>query len=329
MRLLDAVMQSDDIAQFVKEELDGVTVISCDNVSRYFFEETDQEHWDMNDFPNIAPPFAYFWLDMKAPSKVISKERGITIWRPPAPEYWGFQCYGIDLYSKDEQDTFLETCIAAHRDHFQSILPLSRWAMDMYLFVYQQGSITGPMWIWRLMVDDQGQIVRSPKTNEAIVSSGCTSDWVQAQIDELAQDIGHEAAMIDMYHTILPYWYTALLSISFMHCKNTALDPVNPPLKVPHNKNQKRRGVQPYQPVPYKVLDIRPMKEVLRTEGQSHHVDASKALHICRGHFRDYSQGKGLFGKYKGIYWVAQHVKGTSSQGVTTKDYSINLNTRQ
>lgn len=125
------------------------------------------------------------------------------------------------------------------------------------------------------------------------------------------------------YRRVGKTWHTALLAISFLHCKNVYLHDVKPPLQTVHNKAQKRRGVKPYQPVPYKVLDIRPMREVLRTEGQSERVGTKKALHIARGHFRHYENGRGLFGKYKGTFWVPQHIRGSKEQGVTTKDYRI------
>jgi len=70
-------------------------------------------------------------------------------------------------------------------------------------------------------------------------------------------------------------------------------------------------------------LEIEPMKKVLKSEGNIDEVGLQRALHICRGHFKDYSNGKGLFGKHKGLYWWDSTVRGTESEGKIIKDYNI------
>ena len=47
-----------------------------------------------------------------------------------------------------------------------------------------------------------------------------------------------------------------------------------------------------------------------------------KALHFVRGHFKDYSV-KGLFGKYKKVYWWDSQVRGEVMGGVVDKDYRV------
>ena len=74
----------------------------------------------------------------------------------------------------------------------------------------------------------------------------------------------------------------------------------------------------------WKVLTIEPMVRTLRIQGAIERNGISKALHICRGHFKDFSQGNGLFGRNKGLYWWDQHMRGDESAGVVIKDYKIN-----
>ena len=66
------------------------------------------------------------------------------------------------------------------------------------------------------------------------------------------------------------------------------------------------------------------MKKVLREEGKSEETGLKHALHICRGHFKDYRDGKGLFGRYKDIYWWESQVRGNGEHGVVLKDYNVN-----
>lgn len=65
------------------------------------------------------------------------------------------------------------------------------------------------------------------------------------------------------------------------------------------------------------------MKKIIKTEGNVDEVGLKRALHICRGHFKNYSNGKGLFGKYKGLYWWDMNLRGNSENGTVVKDYKV------
>jgi hypothetical protein len=112
----------------------------------------------------------------------------------------------------------------------------------------------------------------------------------------------HEGKII-----ISSLYHPGLLAISFMHCKNvTVVDNVVPkPLAKKYAA--KHNGLRPTK---YKTLVIEPLKEILRREGKSDQHGIAKAMHICRGHFADYREGKGLFGKYHQVVWIPQVVKG-------------------
>lgn len=113
-----------------------------------------------------------------------------------------------------------------------------------------------------------------------------------------------------------------LLAIAFMHCKNVALLPIDPPLK-PSLKNERRYG----KPLTrYHVLQIEPMKTVLRVEGGIHEGGLKRALHICRGHFKEFGgDNKKLFGKYEGTYWWGPQARGSKRSGQVVKDYKVKL----
>jgi hypothetical protein len=109
-----------------------------------------------------------------------------------------------------------------------------------------------------------------------------------------------------------------LLGISFMHCNNVQILEAEVPRQL-INKQIKKHG---RVPVRYYVLNIEPFKEVLRAEGCSDEVGAKKALHICRGHFKNYEE-HGLFGKHYGRYWWSDAVRGSKEQGIVIKDYDV------
>lgn len=119
------------------------------------------------------------------------------------------------------------------------------------------------------------------------------------------------------------FWYspiaTPLMAISFMHCKN--VNRTDATASEGPEERWLRRQKQPS--LRYHVLEIDPMKEVLRTEGCAESTGLKRALHICRGHFATYTEGKPLFGRTVGTFWVPSHVRGSSKHGVVVKDYNV------
>jgi hypothetical protein len=112
-----------------------------------------------------------------------------------------------------------------------------------------------------------------------------------------------------------PFW----LAISLMHCKNVTATRESIAPKLAKAAQARRRPR-----FSYSVLDIKPMTRVLEVEGGiDSGVGLRQALHICRGHFKDCRDGRGLFGKHKGLYWWEQNLRGSIEQGVHDKDYRV------
>lgn len=110
------------------------------------------------------------------------------------------------------------------------------------------------------------------------------------------------------------------LAMTFSHCKNVDYYERSHPPKL--QKANIKRGKIPQET--YKVLDIgglvRQAKEQSNREGRS---ERAQALHICRGHFKTYTEENPLFGKHTGTYWCPMHKRGSSEHGKVNKDYRI------
>jgi len=107
----------------------------------------------------------------------------------------------------------------------------------------------------------------------------------------------------------------ALFALSLLNCKNVTLEAVTPPAMIKH----RNRHAQPA--VSYHVLKIRPMSVHTRGGGEWH-GSGSPSIHIRRGHFKDYREGKGLFGKINGVFWWESEVVGRGPTRVD-KEYEI------
>lgn len=111
-----------------------------------------------------------------------------------------------------------------------------------------------------------------------------------------------------------------LLALSFCHCKTQVQMQTE---EVPEKLFHKQVAENKVPVERWHILNIEPVKRMLKEYSRANNVTDKMALHLCRGHFMDYRDGKGLFGKYKGIYWQPQHFKGKAKNGVVNKDYSV------
>lgn len=108
----------------------------------------------------------------------------------------------------------------------------------------------------------------------------------------------------------------------FANCKNVEL---GEPKVVPIGRHrikprQKKKGptIKRY------TLDIRPMTKALNDTGNIQKNGVKMALHLCRGHFKDYRE-RGLFGKHKGMFWWSPQVRGSAEEGIVDKDYQVHI----
>lgn len=120
-------------------------------------------------------------------------------------------------------------------------------------------------------------------------------------------------------------FYPLLAAITFMNCKNVELID-NIPSRGMSRKHERRTG-EPL--VSYKTIKVNPMRTVKHatdldtTPAPQTSAELAMPLSIWRGHFKDYRDGKGLFGKFKEVYWWDQHMRGDIENGVNVKDYTV------
>lgn len=205
----------------------------------------------------------------------------------------------------------------------------TKWLVRAHLYLgYQRetGYVCVPAWLWDFPVTSTGQFVMVG--DEYIVGSHPKENYLKEVLSRLAANLGvtRGKAAHMMYEAMIHYFHPALLTISFLHCKNVTLQQMSTPAPKqprPTSAKSKKRGKPATPRITYHILDIEPMKQVLKTEGHIEQYGLKKALHICRGHFAHYESGKGLFGKYHGTYWIPQHLRGSPEQGIRIKDYRL------
>jgi hypothetical protein len=90
MRYLDLLLKSSETPREFKSLAATAVPVIADNVTRYFFEENDQEYWEMqNDFPNLSPPFELFWIETAPPRRIHSRQFGDRSSSLDGLSWWG------------------------------------------------------------------------------------------------------------------------------------------------------------------------------------------------------------------------------------------------
>jgi hypothetical protein len=270
----------------IREDLD-IPVLLLDNVAEYYMSGTDQEFWSLDrDFPNLAPPYPVFWTEHKIPRVIHSREFGDT------------QLAGNNCGLKARTGVLW---FAATQYKGENIPENVKWILTAEIFIdYDKRGhdIEGPLGTWIFMIDAEGLLIGNPQ--------------MQGYTDPHWND-----AMKDF----MSWMHPSLLAVSFLHCKNVKLVDVetDKPLA---KKYHARTGIWPTK---YHTLEIEPLKKILRSEGHSDTVGTAKAMHICRGHFRDYREGRGLFGKYKQLVWTPSTIRGTKGDKAPPREIRIKV----
>lgn len=277
-------------------------ILHIQNVADYFWEQggAQAEHFSMKAFPNLAPPFPAFWMEFRVQElseedeKIMVDDDGKRI---------------PDMYRTTHEGALIK----AERVEGEENV---KWRLFVSLFA-SAGSLNPKRVVWwgtfSFLVDQDGTPIPNPNAEDMMIEN----IWLAPPLRQLMETDGMERIASVMSDGAL---YPSLLALSFLHCKNVELVENDFGQRSPHS-NLKKRTRNPK--TKYYTLHIEAMKKVLRTEGDSERAGLSNALHICRGHFKDYSRGGGLFGKYQGLYWWESHVRGSETAGKIEKTYTV------
>lgn len=276
----------------IRPNLMTAQVFDITSVSDYLYNGTDQEEWDVyHDFPCLMPPFRSVWMEHSKPKSIKSEKHGEVKWVP---------CEKVGV---------LVSTIEAPDERPPGIPENCHYIQNYVLFLQgpvtkRKDEIVGPV-VWSyLCTDEHGIPLGEGKfgfpTMGLKLQGGLQSDL-------------HTSILAEMRSLFFP----SMLAITFMNCRNTVLVEHSPEQKL-SKVHQKKHG-RPL--VRFRTICVEPIRKIFRDAAGS---DSSikRALHICRGHFKDYRES-GLFGRNKGLYWWGSQVRGTVKSGVVLKDYTV------
>jgi hypothetical protein len=282
-------------------------IIDGSNVAQYMWSGV-KPGWDLiGDVPNIAPPFPRMWIECRAPNIGKTPDgKTFSIDRTHIPGTWGLYIQAeliADIQAREVSSTEGQYVPAADAEG-------AKWLLFCVLYAEAEHQRPdGPLHAWWLPVGADGRIIMKR------AEDGSTRPYFKTSM--LNPDATNEEISAAEFFWLLPF-ITCMMTISFMHCKNVKQLVQTPPPKA------MREAKKAYgrELVAYKVLQIEPMKRVLLHEGAAGTKGIQHALSVCRGHFKTFEQ-KGLFGKYTGTFWWADHARGLAEKGTVVHDYEV------
>lgn len=106
------------------------------------------------------------------------------------------------------------------------------------------------------------------------------------------------------------------ITLKLLNCRNIVTENNIPPQAL--NKKRIKKGKQPL--FTFKTLVVKPTGK--KQKSIPKHLWENR-IHLCRGHFKTYTEKAPLFGKYVGRYWWQPSVRGRNKKGVVMKDYEV------
>ncbi len=300
--------------------------VNITNATKWFFEDTSKDEYHLrDDFPIVTPPFDLMWMEFLAPKYTAKKGKLIAL--PPIANSLGCIVARIPV-------TYEERVAVFHTDVLSVIANL------------RQRDATG-----RAELPDS---MSRKARNQAAIDAGREARWIvvwkfyvmtnaytdvttgrRARKDDLLH-MGNVLAYIDFDGGLIYENYLmatakrfsgdtidlpfgpVLFATSLMHAKNVHL--VDNPLPPAVAKRRQHEGKPA---ITFKTLTIDPMRKQASSATEGGNTGAKRAMHIVRGHFKDYRDSGGLFGKYKGLYWWDMHVTGNDKLRKVIKDYQV------
>jgi hypothetical protein len=114
-----------------------------------------------------------------------------------------------------------------------------------------------------------------------------------------------------------------ILTMARLNCHNVELRPTAGSASRKHKKRQPQAPFSIWHEI---VVKEGPVIRAVREAQRENPAEAEKhavRLHKVRGHFADYRQGAGRFGKYKVLVWVEKHKSGQAEQGTVVASLRV------
>jgi len=290
----------------LRDVLQRAVKVRLQNVADYFFVVGNKDMSLEEDFPRLTPPWPIWWAEWIQPKVIRMSGDEMRLERQPR--------VGVLVLTPEFPD-LPELNGGTH----------IRWVSIIVMWVWHEQdrgsapSIVQTLWA----LDAQGKMFvlwREGHQTGPSMSMDCDARGDRAAVYPMVvecDDAEDRVGLVSLAHFSMR---TLALAISFCHCSNVEI--VTTPIDSALQRKRERVGKVPI--TSWKVLNIGSISRAVNAAMKGNALGLKQALHMCRGHFKDYG-AKGLFGKLKGTYWWNMQLRGTKEVGVANKDYNVQV----
>lgn len=267
------------------QRLGEAPVFAADDVAAYYY--ADPRPGSAFDYPTLAPPYETFFVETTAPEPLSTITQGRLV-QEDLPYRWGA------LFS-----LVAPAATWAPGQRADDLPPETRWVLraDLVMQHNPGGPVMGPLSSVMYSLSETGALTDMRSFTWGVQPDG--------------QAFPEEERLRNVHLT-----YPLLFTLCLLNATNVKQEAITPQL----SKRQRLGKQRPL--VRYTTLDVHPMREAVRAVAAGGGISTDRALHLCRGHWKDYRE-TGLFGRNKGVYFWSPQLRGTGKAGVVVKDYNV------
>lgn len=281
----------------LRQILAPATCVEATNVARFFDDsymvddESGAAFW--RDLKCLAPPHRIFFVEWDRPRIPTAKRMGMLFvaCEPGEAAEVARAVIGAGAKSTPEK-------IAEFRKN-----PRCRWiylTMDFLEFPHKQGDgyisgLRGPYHVGTISVAEDGSLLGFWMSHGSVIN---------------------QRESVQVAAASLVGWTT----LAMMNCANIATDSHCAPDAF--QKARARSGKKPLVSYHTVRVDLDKTPRAIGAEGLPGDGSTPRR-HKKRGHMKDYRGGKGLFGRYKGVWYWGPTLAGSAEEGVVVSDYEV------
>ena len=278
--------------------LTGSTCIEATNVAQFFnssylADGSFDSFW--TDLKCLVPPYKRFFIEWEKPLIPGAKRMGMQFvaCKPDEAESIARAIVGAGARSTPAK-------IAEFRQD-----PRCHWiyiTLDFLEFPFKNdgehiSGLRGPYHIGTISVAEDGSLLNF---------------WMSHASAALPKDESMQAAAASL---------VAWTTLSMLNCAN--IETIEHKAPEAFQKARTKGGKKPF--VSYHTVRVDLDKTPRQVSAPSLPGDGTTPrLHKKRGHMKDYRRGKGLFGRYKGVWFWGDMTAGSEEAGVIVSDYKVN-----
>lgn len=285
----------------------AIVPIDVNSVADWYFQESDVERYALRDqFPSGCTPFPVTFFEYRVPTKwKVRDEKGEWV----MAEVNNGGCHiGIlmmqerlpDNYTGGDMDEGLT--ISNVRSALKEDPGYPRFRQYMTIYAGTKEKITRACSA-TIYLDENGGLMGGPYHD----------------VDPLIIERQHKSEAEAYSEFVRVYAFPMLFATSLLTCKNVSL--VERPASADDIKKAIKRKTRAYS---YRQIVVDALRKSVVAGDHGGGNTVMTALRIGRGHWKDYREGKGLFGKFHGRFWWDAYVSGDQKVVDDIREKSFN-----